>query len=104
MWVAKRAKANAAEDSALNVDMVLKYLAASGPCGKQSSDFLNREFKGLYSNTRSRIPLLRHVCAVILYDEIFEPFAVGLSSSVSAVLRWMEEDLVLNGLAPPWIP
>jgi len=80
----------------------LKYLAASGPCGKQSSDFLNREFKGLYSNTRSRIPLLRHVCAVILYDEIFEPFAAGLASPVSAVLKWMEEDMLLNGITARW--
>lgn len=100
MWIAKHAKANGVEVlSAAEEAGVLEILFASGQCGKNSYDFLNRDFRGLYGNARSRIPLLRHVVALVLFEQIFEPFAAGLPSTVSPVLTWIEDDLMLRGFS-----
>lgn len=100
MWIAKNAKANAAQSlSGLEETKILEVLALSGPCGKTSSEFLNknRAFRMLYSSPRSRIPLLRHIVGTYLFDAIFQPFSAGLPSAVSQVLESVEEELIVRG-------
>ena len=99
MWTVKHSKSSAGNDLSQSTEIeVLKLLASFGKSGKTSAEFLTQNqhlFQRLYANIRSRIPLLRHIAAVFLFDQVFEPFAAGLPSSLSQELGSL---LVSHGL------
>ena len=86
MWIVKHSKSSAAKELSRSQETeLLKLLTSLGKSGKKSAEFLNTKpqlFQNLYANTRSRILLVRHIIAVFLIDQIFEPFAAGLPSSL----------------------
>jgi hypothetical protein len=90
MWIAKQSKSSATKElSQSNEIELLKFLTSHGKSGKMSAEFLKTKpqlCQKLYANIRSRIQLLRHIMAVFLIDQIFEPFATGMPSSLSQAL------------------
>jgi hypothetical protein len=101
MWIAKNAKSNGPLElsGALRME-ILERLSKFGDCGTETSDFLNlnpEEFRNYYRNPRHRIQLVRNIVAAILFDQVFEPFAVGLHPEVSKALDWIEKDIISSG-------
>ena len=80
LWSAKQGKSRASELSTSQELQLLELLAALGPCGKNSVELFesNHFFQKWHSRPRWRIQLLRHVLAVGLFDQIFEPFVAGI--------------------------
>jgi chromosome segregation ATPase len=98
MWVAKQSKTNATETLAdIHAKEVLQNLAALGQVGRAAAKALNPSIQTWYGTVRSRIPLIRHVIAVFLFDQIFVPFAVGLSPEVSSALSFIEGRILSQG-------
>ena len=86
----KHSKSSAAIELSQSQEIeLLKLLLNFGKSGKKSAEFLKtapKLFQNLYANTRSRILLIRHIVAVFLIDQVFEPFAAGLPSSLSQAI------------------
>lgn len=61
-----------------------------------------RGFRKFYINPRHRIQLIRNIIAGFLFDQIFEPLAVGLSPEVSKALACIENDILRRGSAIFW--
>lgn len=53
----------------------------------------------LYGNGRRRHPLIRQIVALFLLNQVFEPFAVGISQEFSNGLKAVETDIMQQGFA-----
>ena len=103
MWIAGYTKANVSQGvSAANETCILGTLESLGARGRASSAFLtmNQSIRLWFKDIRLRIPLIRHFVAIFLFDQIFDPFAVGLSPELTDTLSWMDADLMSQGLIP----
>jgi predicted nucleic acid-binding Zn-ribbon protein len=100
MWAATYASNDIKGLSANEETFLLQNISTIGPRGKASADILSKKnvAQKLYKNARCRIPFVRHIIALFLYDNIFEPFAFGFTSSFSQVLSWIDSDIVSYGL------
>jgi hypothetical protein len=102
-WIAKHSKANSGQALSEQAQVeVSGILAKLGDQGALSSKFLNAErhdIRSLYGNRRSCIALIRHVVALFLFTEVFEPFAFGLPQSFSDELKWMKRDIFSRGIS-----
>jgi chromosome segregation ATPase len=78
---------------------LLQHLSSVGPKSKTAADFLGKKSlaRSLYKNPRCRIPLIRYIIALFLFDQIFEPFAFGFTPQFSQVLLWIDADIVSYG-------
>jgi len=93
-WMAKQAKANASQEMSEKAESVLlQKLANFGLRGQWSAEFLkpNGVFRTWYANIRSRIQLGRHIIAVLLFDQVFFPFAFGLPDEWAKAMAWVEK-------------
>jgi hypothetical protein len=70
-----------------------------GQHGVQSAQFLD-SLQKLYENGRSRHPLIRHIVAMFLLDNVLYPFAFGISQDFSNGLRFVEKEIVNQGFVP----
>lgn len=101
MWVATNAINGGDALSANEEAYLLQSLAAVGPRGKNSADILGRRkaMRTLYKNARCRIPFIRHIIALFLYDHILEPFAFGFTPPLSQALLWIDSDIISCGFS-----
>lgn len=101
MWIAKNAKLNGSLELSDTLRReILEKLSEVGDCGTESSDFLDlnqEEFGTYYRNPRHRIQLIRNIFSAFLFDQIFQPFAVGLHPEVLKFLAWIEKDIISSG-------
>jgi DNA repair exonuclease SbcCD ATPase subunit len=100
MWIARASKAGGVmplPEDAENI--ALRILENLGAKGKASAEFLraNQTLRVWYRDIRARIPLVRHLAAVFLFDQIFEPSVVGLSSELRDAFSWIIDDLMSRG-------
>ena len=101
-WMAKQAKANRAQAlSEIVGRTLLEKFSNFGLRSQWSAEFLRTDklFETLYSDTRSRIQLGRHIVASILFDQVFAPFAFGLPGEWAKAMAWVENDNS-RGLSP----
>ena len=97
-FVAKHSKQHSKPSlSPADQKKILEKLTEFGPYGRYSSEFLTNRLAGLYTNRQFRIPLLRHVFAVFLFDQVFSRFAFSVSQEVSEYLSSIEDHLFLQG-------
>jgi hypothetical protein len=97
-WAAKNSKANAKQTLNLaNQTIILELIADLGPTAKKSAELLQPQLSVLYQNWRTRMPLIRHIFAIFLWEQILGPFAVGLDLQASRNLLFIEDDLFSQG-------
>jgi chromosome segregation ATPase len=100
-WVVRNSRAErqqklTKEDEA-NLLALTRELGAYGP---KTSRFLgsNDILREWYSNARSRMVLIRHIAAMFIYDQIFEPTVLGLPPDAAKLLRVIEHNILTQGL------
>ena len=76
---------------------ILEQIAVFGPMGKKSAELLRPQFLTLYTKLKTCRTLVRHIFAVFLFDQIFDPFALGLDNQVSNHLVFIEDNLFNQG-------
>lgn len=97
-WVAKQYKKNANQslsDDAPSV--IVRIVSLFGDHGLACSHFLQSEeysIQMLYNERRTRIPLIRHVIAIILFDQVFDRFAFGLTRDSSDYTQSIEDSIL----------
>ena len=98
-WVAGHSKKNANASLRPQVpSTILVKLGALGEHGQHTTEFLRLpHLLQLYSGKKTRIPLIRHVVALYLFDQIFEPFAFGLTRDSSKNMIDIEDQLFKQG-------
>lgn len=99
-WVARASKVGGEIPLPQIAEMgVLGMLETLGPKAKASAEFLraNQTIRVWYKHIGARIDLVRHLVGVFLFDQIFEPFAVGLPSELRDALLWIDNDLISHG-------
>lgn len=98
-WVASHSKKNANATLRPQVPKtILAKLDALGEHGKYTAEFLRLpNLLQLHSGKKTRIPLIRHVLALFLFDQIFEPFAFGLTRDSSQNMKDIEDQLFKQG-------
>ena len=97
-FVVKNSKLNSKESlSPADQKKILEKIAEFGDCGKHSSEFLAKRLASLYTSRQFRIPLLRHVFALFLFDQVFGRFAFSVSHEVSDNLRRIEDNICHQG-------
>ena len=97
-WMAKNSKLNAKETLAEGVETeVVGFLDKCGAHGVVSAKRFGGEIRGLWTNRRTRVPLLRHIVGVFLYETVFDRFAFGHDRAASEYMKWIEGDLFRQG-------
>lgn len=100
-WIASHAKRTSTRTLPASTEAaVLDILMRLGGAGESSANFLikNRLLQKEYYDVRSRIILIRHIVALFLFDQIFNPLAPGLPALLTYALGWMERDMIAQGL------
>ena len=103
VWVVKHWKKNTRQSwHSTSHERMLQGIAEFGPTGNEAAESLRSQLLPLFAGrpgpVRIRIPLIRHLLAAFLFDQIFEPFAIGLDSQVSNKLSFIEDDLFSQGI------
>ena len=103
LWIVKHWKKNTRQNwHPTSHERNLQGIADFGPTGREAAELLRSQLLPLYANkpspVRIRIPLIRHIFAAFLFDQILEPFAIGLDSQVSHTLSIIEDDLFSQGI------
>lgn len=97
-WMAKNSKLNAKETLAEGVQMeVVGFLDMCGAHGIITSTKFGAEIRELWTSRRTRVPLLRHIVALFLFETVFDRFAFGHDRAASEYLKWIEGDLFRQG-------
>lgn len=98
MWVASSVGASDALPKG-GESILLQTLATLGRHGKAASEFLkvNQGIRSWYKLPGTRIQLIRHIAALLLFEYVLVPFVFGLSSEVSHALSWVDADIMSNG-------
>ena len=100
MWVVRHTRGNShrsmSNDEASDF---FESLTALGPHGKDSSSFLraNCSLEIWIKQPRTRFILFQHIIAMFLLEQVFAPFAIGLSASYSDALLWVTDSLLAQG-------
>ena len=100
MWVVRHTRGKSHRDiSNDEASNFLESLAALGPHGKDSSSFLraNCGLEIWIKQPRTRFILFQHIIAMFLLEQVFAPFAIGLSGSHSDALLWVIDSLLAQG-------
>lgn len=68
--------------------------------GKATMQFLGSKniLREWYSGVRTRIVLVRHIVALFLYSQVFEPIVFGLPPDAAKVLHAIENNIFSQGL------
>jgi hypothetical protein len=103
LWIVKHWKKNTKQNwHPTSHERNLQGIADFGPTGREAAESLRSQLLPFYAKKQSpvriRIPLIRHIFAAFLFDQIFEPFAIGLDSQVSHTLSIIEDDLFNQGI------
>jgi len=80
---------------------ILDRISELGPHGRVSRALLespNSSIEVFYASDALRNSLLRHVAALFLFDQVFEPFAFGISPELSEALKSIESDVKERGI------
>jgi hypothetical protein len=97
-WMAKNSKLNAKEILAEGVQTeVVAFLDKCGPHGIITSKKFGSQIRDLWTSRRTRVPLLRHIVALFLFETVFDRFAFGHDRAASEYLKWIEGDLFRQG-------
>jgi hypothetical protein len=97
-WMAKNSKLNAKEILAEGVQTeVVAFLDKCGPHGIITSKKFGSQIRELWTSRRTRVPLLRHIVALFLFETVFDRFAFGHDRAASEYLKWIEGDLFRQG-------
>jgi hypothetical protein len=97
-WMAKNSKLNAKEILAEGVQTeVAAFLDKCGPHGIITSKKFGSQIRDLWTSRRTRVPLLRHIVALFLFETVFDRFAFGHDRAASEYLKWIEGDLFRQG-------
>jgi hypothetical protein len=100
MWVVRHTRGNSHRDMSNDeASNFYERLAALGPHGKDSSSFLrtNSCLEIWIKQPRTRFILFQHIIAMFLLEQVFAPFAIGLSASYSDALLWATDSLLAQG-------
>lgn len=99
MWVARHALSSSESISKTTDATIRSTIARLGPCGRAAAEFFQKRLgiKALFSETRTRIQLIRHLGALLLFELVLEPFVFGLSPQISQAFSWIDADIMTNG-------
>jgi hypothetical protein len=102
MWIAKHSKANQLRELPKESQKCILELVAQLPGGHGaiSSRYFSEgayNIGTLYRNRRSCIVLIRHVVALCLFTQVFEPFAFGLPQRFSDELKRLQRSIFSQG-------
>jgi len=100
-WVVRNSRAEKQQKLTKEDEVnLLALLSELGVYGQETSKFLgsNGILKEWYSKSRSRIVLIRHIAAMFIYAQIFEPTVLGLPPDAVKLLRVMEHNILTQGL------
>jgi hypothetical protein len=101
-WMAKNSKLNAKETLAEGVQSeVVGFLDKCGAHGVITAKRFGGQVRELWTNRRTRVPLLRHIVALFLFEMVFDRFAFGHDRAASEYLKWIEGDLFRQGIPNP---
>jgi hypothetical protein len=97
-WMAKNSKLNAKETLEETVPSeVSGFLEKCGAHGVFTAQRFGGEIRELWTDRKTRVPLLRHVVALFLFETVFDRFAFGHDRAASEYLKWIEGDLFRQG-------
>jgi hypothetical protein len=96
-WVARHHGSTSDALSRAGETILLQEVATLGPHGKNASEYLriNQRIRSWYA--KAKIPLIRHLAAVVLLEKVLHPFAFGLSPEVSQAFSWVDTDMMSRG-------
>ena len=75
---------------------VIDKIAEFGKYGKISAEVLKPRLLKLYTSPQFRIPLLRHIFTLFLFDGVLDRFAYAINRDTSEYLKFVEENLFLQ--------
>ena len=97
-FVAKHSKMNNKETlSVATQTKVINELAQYGKYGQISAEVLKPRLLKLYTSSQFRIPLLRHIFTLFLFDRVLDLFAYPVDSQISEYLKGIEAQLFHQG-------
>jgi hypothetical protein len=76
---------------------ILGKLKEFGSCGQNSAKQLGQHLEEYYGSKVMRIPLLRHIVGLFLFDRIFDPFAYPMPNEISDWFKCVEDNLFKQG-------
>ena len=82
---------------------IVQYVSGIGSYGKNCAEFLKSgkyTIQTLYRNGQWRHPFLRHIVAWFLLEQIFNPFAFGISHEFSEGLKCVDKEALSKGSPP----
>ena len=99
MWVARHCSLSSEVLSKAGEQFLLQSLSTLGPHGKSASEYLrvNQRIGSWYKDAGTRIPLIRHIAAVFLFELVLGPFVFGLSPELSQAFSWVDADIMSHG-------
>lgn len=96
-WVAKRSKRHSnLHPSPAVYSQLLDKVKGLGDHGKHTEQFIRRIIHELYTGKETRIPFLRNIIALFLFEQVFNPFAFGLECDLSNYLKYLEKQLFIQ--------
>ena len=80
---------------------ILNRISLLGPHGTKTREYLESaedRLQSLYGTRRWRLRLIRHVVTLFLFNEVFEPFALGISQEFSDGLKFIDMNVNRQGM------
>ena len=77
---------------------ILQVLRNCGETGTNAAEWFQRIHRKTWQDRRSKIGLIRHFVAVVLFDHVFERFAFGFDRGWSKYFTEMEKLICKNGI------
>jgi hypothetical protein len=76
---------------------LLSSLHTCGAHGTKAAEWFGGKDKRFFEERRNRIALIRHVTAIVLFDRVFDRFALALKPEFSEYLKSIEKELCTTG-------
>jgi hypothetical protein len=100
-WAAKETRGKLVEPlSAADHQWLVERLTSFGRVGKMTVEMLGSRLADMYQDRRKKITLIRHIVAILLCEDVFQPFSFGLGPEKSEYCKQIEIDLCLRGSNP----
>jgi len=90
-WVVKESPSNpSVAISVAEQEALVAEISAWGEMAGHAAEMLGDKLAEIYQNRRKRIPLIRHVVAILLFEGVFDMFTFGFHSGTSDYFKKME--------------
>ena len=98
-WTAKETRNKPAPLTAETLETLISEVALLGELTPLSVETLKVELLHFHEDRRLRIALIRHIIAVVLFNNVLDRFAFGLNRQSSNYFKFIESQLYSQGIS-----